>query len=166
MKLSLGSLVTLSLVMSSGISAAAIKQRDGIEERAVIEQRQQSSGCPPAPTGSTDYRIDNLTVDRKGSGSASGISFDIARSTTGAKAITCKPEIGFVSGIVSGFKEGKEYECDGFGNGKYKFAYWGPSKNALWLQYDGLTYVVLGFSRNLDNANTDTGVARYKALYH
>jgi hypothetical protein len=156
MILSLGSLVTLSLVMSSGISAAAIEQRDDIEERAVIELRQQSCACPPAPTSSISYRIDNLTVDKKGSGSASGLSFDIAQSTTGAKALTCKPEIGIVSGIVSGFKEGKRYECDGFGNGKYEFAYFGGKQNALWLQYDGLLYVVLGLSQKIETTLTQT----------
>ena len=63
-------------------------------------------------------------------GKASDISFDIAKSVTGKKALTCTPD----TGIITGFKGGKRFECDGLGNGNYKFAYFGSGQNALWLR--------------------------------
>ena len=78
-----------------------------------------------------------MMVTLKSNGKAKTLQFDIAKSTTGSVALTCKPDLG-VSGTVFGFKEGKRYECDGLGNGKYEFAYFGQKESALWLQYDGL----------------------------
>ncbi|KAJ9609716.1 hypothetical protein H2200_006044 [Cladophialophora chaetospira] len=115
-------LATLLLAGTSTISAAAIAERQ--------------TSCPAAGTSSSLYRVQDMTVTTKSSGKVSDIKFSIAKSATGKVDVVCKPD----TGLIGGFSGGKRFECDGLGNGKYEFAYYGGTSNALWLRYDGLLH--------------------------
>jgi len=118
--LSLTSLTTLLLATCSSISAAALQDRQ--------------TSCPAAPTSSSLFRVGEMTVTTKSNGKVSDIKFSIAKTATGKFDLVCTPD----TGLLSGFSGGKRFECDGLGNGKYEFAYYGGTSNALWLRYDGL----------------------------
>lgn len=97
-----------------------------------------SAACPPAPVGSSIYTVDPITVTTKSGGKASDISFTI---NTGSGTIACTPD----RSLLDRFEEGERFECKGLGNGRYEFAYYKGTQNAIWLRFDGYLYVHTSF---------------------